>query len=76
MINPSVHGWIDKFFAEQNQVAHSFPENETDFYTRTRTTGFIFGHVVSFDATIPIETKERLPQELSKIGMLNTLYQM
>lgn len=76
MINPSVHGWIDKFFAEQNQVEHSFPANETDFYTRTRTTGFIFGHVVGFDASIAIATKDRLPQELSKIGMLNTLYQM
>ncbi|MFN3754000.1 LETM1-related biofilm-associated protein [Flavobacterium sp.] len=76
MINPSVHGWIDKFFVEQNQVAHSFPQSETDFYVRTRTTGFIFGHVVGFDASISIETKDRLPQELSKIGMLNTLYQM
>lgn len=76
MINPSVHGWIDKFFAEQNQVEHSFPLNETDFYARTRATGFIFGHVVSFDASIWIESKDRLPQELSKIGMLNTLYQM
>lgn len=76
MINPSIHGWIDKFFAEQNQSEHSFPQSETDFYLRTRATGFIFGHIISFDASIPIETKDRLPQELSKIGMLNTLYQM
>jgi hypothetical protein len=76
MINPSVHGWIDKFFAEQNQSSHSFPQSETDFYLRTRATGFIFGHIVGFDASITIESKDRLPQELSKIGMLNTLYQM
>jgi hypothetical protein len=76
MINPSVHGWIDKFFAEQSLSPHSFPQNESDFYTRTRATGFIFGHVVSIDASIAIATENRLPQELSKIGMLNTLYQM
>ncbi len=76
MINPSIHGWIDKFFAEQNQSKHSFPQSETDFYVRTRATGFIFGHVVSFDTSISIESNDRLPQELSKIGMLNTLYQM
>ncbi|MFN4027676.1 MAG: LETM1-related biofilm-associated protein [Flavobacterium sp.] len=76
MINPSVPGWIDKFFAEQNQSPHSFPKDEEDFYIRTRNTGFIFGHIVSFDASIPIETEDRLPQEISKIGMLNTLFQM
>lgn len=76
MINPSIHGWIDKFFAEQNLSKHSFALDETDFYIRTRATGFIFGHIVGFDTSIAIETKDRLPQELSKIGMLNTLYQM
>ncbi len=76
MINPSVPGWIDKFFVEQNQSPHSFPKDEEDFYIRTRNTGFIFGHIVSFDASIPIETEDRLPQEISKIGMLNTLFQM
>jgi len=76
MINPSVPGWIDKFFAEQHQSPHSFPKDEEDFYIRTRNTGFIFGHIVSFDASIPIETEDRLPQEISKIGMLNTLFQM
>lgn len=76
MINPSVHGWIDKFFAEQKLSNHSFAQNERDFYIRTRATGFIFGHVVGFDTSMAIETEARLPQELSKIGMLNTLYQM
>jgi hypothetical protein len=76
MINPSVPGWIDKFLAEQNQHPNSLPLNEEDFYIRTRITGFIFGHIVGFDAAIPIETEERLPQEISKIGMLNTLFQM
>jgi hypothetical protein len=76
MINPSIHGWIDKFFAEQSLVEHSLPESEADFYARTRATGFIFGHIVGFDISFTIETKDRFPQEISKLGMLNTLYQM
>ncbi|MCX6171758.1 MAG: LETM1-related biofilm-associated protein [Flavobacterium sp.] len=76
MINPSVHGWIDKFFAEQSSLEHPFPESAINFYTQTRATGFIFGHIISFDVSFPIETTNRLPQEISKIGMLNTLYQM
>lgn len=75
MINPSTHGWIDKFFTEQSQSEHSFPENDTDFYERTRATGFIFGHIIGFDTSIEIETDGRLPQELTKLGMLNTLFQ-
>lgn len=76
MINPSIPNWIDKFFIEQKKSEHSFPLSETDFYTQTRATGFIFGHIVSFDTSFEIETKDRLPQELSKIGLINTLYQM
>ncbi|MGL2964228.1 LETM1-related biofilm-associated protein [Flavobacterium sp. RSB2_4_14] len=76
MINPSAHGWIDKFFAEQRLLPHPFPESELAFYTQTRATGFIFGHTISFDSTHPIDTNSRLPQEISKIGLLNTLYQM
>ena len=76
MINPSAPGWIDKFFAEQSQLPQPFPESAIDFYTQTRATGFIYGHIISFDVTFPIETTNRLPQEISKIGMLNTLYQM
>jgi len=76
MINPSANGWIDKFFIEHSQSTHSFPESETNFYIQTRATGFIFGHIISFDVNFTIETTKRLPQEISKIGLLNTLFQM
>ncbi len=76
MINPSVHGWIDKFFTDQNLKSQPFIKDDVAFYTRTRATGFIFGHIISFDVPNPIETKNRLPQEISKLGMLNTLFQM
>ena len=76
MINPSVPGWIDKFFAEQKIDKNSLLLNETEFYSRTRATGFIYGHIVSFDTHVPIALTNRLPQEISKIGMLNTLFEM
>lgn len=76
MINPSVPGWIEKFFIEQKtSVQHTIASQE-EFYIRTRATGFIFGHIVSFDTAVPVPITERLPEEISKIGMLNTLYQM
>jgi hypothetical protein len=76
MINPSIHGWIEKFFALQ---AKSNPQPLVDkdtFYLQTRATGFIFGHILYFDTPTKIIHKDWLPQEITKIGMLNTLYQM
>ncbi|MCF6128885.1 LETM1-related biofilm-associated protein [Flavobacterium sp. AS60] len=76
MINPSAPGWIDKFFVEQKVAKSDLSLNEVEFYIRTRATGFIFGHIVSFDVPSPISITDRLPEEISKIGMLNTLYGM
>ncbi len=76
MINPSAFGWIDKFFIEQKTTEQVFMVSEEEFYIETRATGFIFGHIICFDTVIPIPIKDRLVEEISKIGMLNTLYQM
>jgi hypothetical protein len=76
MINPSAFGWIDKFFIEQQPADQPVLTNEESFYLQTRATGFIFGHIVSFNTIPTIPITNRLPEEISKIGMLNTLYQM
>jgi LETM1-like protein len=76
MINPSVHGWIDKYFAEQQPLPQTFNSDEQVFYTQTRATGFIFGHIISFDTPSPIAQQDWLQEEISKLGMLNTLFQM
>ncbi|QBZ98212.1 LETM1-related biofilm-associated protein [Flavobacterium sangjuense] len=76
MINPSAPGWIDKFFIEQKVSELPIMDSEEAFYIRTRATGFIFGHIVSFDVPNPISFEGRLPEEISKIGMLNTLYEL
>lgn len=76
MINPSAPGWIDKYFIEQQPLTTNSYKEALSFYSHTRSTGFIFGHIISFDSEHPIELKDRLPEEISKIGMLNTLFQM
>lgn len=76
MINPSVPGWIDKFFIEQKTSDHDVELNEEAYYLKTRATGFIFGHIISFDTPNPIPISGRFPEEISKIGMLNTLYKI
>lgn len=75
MINPSAHGWIDKFFHEQQSAQKEcIPANQ--FYKNTRKTGFIYGHVVSFDTANTIDTNGWLPDEVSKVALLNSLYGM
>lgn len=76
MINPSAPGWIEKFFIEQKTVEHPCVLTEEEFYIRTRATGFIFGHIVSFDTEKEIPISGFLTEEISKIGMINTLYKM
>jgi hypothetical protein len=74
MINPSAHGWIDKFFLEQKAAASALSPG--DFYLRLRRTGFIYGHVVGFDTAEPIDAKGWLPEEISKVALLNALYEL
>ena len=76
MINPSAPGWIDKFFSEQQSSSHIMHLTEEEFYLNTRATGFIFGHIVGFDTVKPIPITGSFPEEISKIGLLNTLYKM
>jgi hypothetical protein len=74
MINPSASGWIDKYFTKQKlkeQIVYESPEL---FYTNIRKTGFIYGHIVSFETTVPIITKGWVQNEIPKVALLNTLY--
>ncbi|MDI1255814.1 MAG: LETM1-related biofilm-associated protein [Flavobacterium sp.] len=74
MINPSNTGWIDKFFAEQNPLQLPVVVYPEVFYKKMRTTGFVYGHVVSFDTGKPIALKGLTSEEISKVALLNTLY--
>jgi hypothetical protein len=74
MINPSAIGWIDKFLMEQKPLLLPIVVFPDLFYKKVRNTGFIYGHIVSLDTLFPIDTKGWLSDEISKVALLNTLY--
>jgi hypothetical protein len=74
MINPSASGWIDKFFIKLQLSEHNVSDTEDSFYQKLRDTGFIYGHIISFDTTFTIDTKGWFKEEISKIALLNALY--
>ncbi|MGO4822014.1 MULTISPECIES: LETM1-related biofilm-associated protein [unclassified Flavobacterium] len=76
MINPSAPGWIDKFFTKQNAAKQTVFSTTDSFYQKIRSTGFIYGHIVSFETNAVIETKGWVQNEIPKVALLNTLYAM
>ena len=74
MINPSANGWIDKFFAENNDNFIDFQGNTLSFYEDCRTTGFIYGYVVRYQLQNQINTTKWSYDEITKVGFLNTLF--
>ena len=73
MINPSASGWIDKFFGLLKNM-RPIAQNSHEFYRAVRDTGFIYGHVVSFNNIDKKETKGWTIEETTKAALLNTLY--
>lgn len=76
MINPSVHGWIDKYFLMQKPFLHQIENDSDTFYKKVRETGFIYGHIIGFDTPFPIDTKGWLENEISKLALINTLFEI
>lgn len=74
MINPSASGWIDKFFAEQKFSEKTISKTTDSFYQKVRDTGFIYGHIITFNTANEIETKGWFKEEISKVALLNILY--
>lgn len=74
MINPSAHGWVDKFFFEQSSQEQFAMYDFQSFYIATRKTGFLVGYTTHFVSQKPIQTKGLTSEEFSKIGLLNSLF--
>ncbi|MDI9310344.1 MAG: LETM1-related biofilm-associated protein [Limnohabitans sp.] len=74
MINPSVHGWVDKYFFEQASQEQYSSHTTESFYINTRKTGFLVGYATYFITQKPIETKGWTTEEFSKIALLNSLF--
>jgi hypothetical protein len=74
MINPSVHGWIDKFFIEQKAATLDASEDTDSFYLNIRRTGFIYGHIITFPNKNSKIPEGWLDDEVSKVALLSCLY--
>jgi hypothetical protein len=61
---PSASGWIDKFLMNKNfrkNVLKLLP-----ILLSVRETGFIYGHIISFDTVNAVETKGWFKEEILK----------
>ncbi len=76
MINPSVNGWIDKFFIEQKSSLPSKGIDSNLYYDGVRNTGFIYGHIISIFSSQKIDSTNWLRDEISKVALLNCLFRM
>ena len=74
MINPSANGWIDKYFVEQNPLFDFSTIDSLLFYKQIRQTGFIYGHLISINRQPEISIDNWKAEELSKIALLNALF--
>ena len=73
MINPSINGWIDKFFQENLDNFITYLDYET-FYCELRKSGFIYGHPTTIILKKNINLSGLSLDEITKIAFLNTLY--
>ena len=68
MINPSINGWIDKYFLEQKSKEINSISSEI-FYENLRETGFLFGNILSIN-----QEDKLLKSELFKVHFLDALF--
>ena len=73
MINPSIHGWIDKFFIEQKTIEEADVTDVDLFYDNIRKTGFIYGHIISFSEEDKTNITGWLNDDISKVALLTGL---
>ncbi|MBF0693627.1 MAG: hypothetical protein IR153_01045 [Flavobacterium sp.] len=73
MINPSAAGWIDKFFL-QHHLAEITDRSMKAYYISLRQTGFIYGHITKLPAGVAVDQFGWVKEEVSKIGLLNALF--
>jgi hypothetical protein len=76
MINPSAHGWIEKFFVEQNKVSDSATIDSLSLYLNIRETGFIYGHIIAINNNPKFTVSNWKTEEVSKVALLAILFDM
>lgn len=74
MINPSISGWIDKYFVENDTNFIDFEGNFTDFYEDLRESGFVYGYTVSLNLKENYPANQLSQDEITKVALLTSLY--
>jgi len=71
-INPSINGWIEKYF---NQYAYEISQYATDedFFVACQKSGLIYGYVVNYHLNSEIDDSKWDNEEKIKVGFLSTL---
>ena len=68
MINPSIPGWIDKFFVEKKAKNQLFVDEDI-YYENLRTSGFLYGTILD-----PNPNDDLLRSEISKVAFLEAFF--
>ncbi len=72
MINPSIPGWITKYFMDLKSYENI---DENTFYENIRNSGFIYGNIVQFISNNIKIDNELTNSELSKIVYLDVVHE-
>lgn len=74
MINPSINGWIEKFFLECDKQFLAYNGNYHSFYEDIRKSGFIYGYTIEIPLVKKLSLDGNTQEEITKIALLNALY--
>jgi hypothetical protein len=66
MINPRHLVGLINFLMNKKPLEKTFPKTLI-FFIKVRETGFIYGHIISFDTVNAVETKGWFKEEISKV---------
>lgn len=71
-INPSINGWIEKYFNQYaNEISHY--ATDEDFFVACQKSGLIYGYVVNYHLNSEIDDSKWDNEEKIKVGFLSTL---
>jgi hypothetical protein len=74
MINPSASGWVDKYFTTPQLLDKLSCKTADGYYLSVRSSGFIYGHVVTIHSQ-PIDANLKWTlDEMTKLSLLEALY--
>jgi len=76
MINPSTHGWIDKFLMGLQLNPEIRLTTPLSWYENLRASGFIYGHCIGVPNIAPEALQQWNAEEQSKVALLNALFEM